>query len=104
MGWERIADPEQTNLSSSKASIRRFSKLIGPELQNEIPSYSRDIASAWQVVELLHLNPECKWYIYNGGREWVVQFSQNQGKEFEARSHTVMLGICYVALQSVIGS
>jgi hypothetical protein len=40
--------------------------------------------------------------IDNGQGEWVVKYGQNEREELEVRAHTVMLGICYVALQSVM--
>jgi hypothetical protein len=77
-------------------------QLIGSQFQSDIPDYSNDIASAWQIVELLRLKPECQWQINNGQGEWVVKYRQNEREELEVRAHTVMLGICYVALQSVM--
>ena len=103
MKWERIEDIEQTDALLSKAKSRRSSKLIGPKQQSEDPYFSTDIVAAWTIVELLRLSPGCRWHIYSSEGEWVVQISQNQ-KELETRAHTVMLGVCYTALQWVINN
>jgi hypothetical protein len=101
MGWESMPDEENFLENLPKNARLQTKKLRGPQWERQIPNYSRDVAATWQIIELLRLN-NCRWQISNKDSEWIVCYRSVGENKFEARAHTVMLAICYVALQAVI--
>lgn len=83
-------------------------KVMGYEVNREgytgyLPSFSTDIAAAWDVVEKLDLfSPGSGLYLVGSGNEWRVFHSLGEGEtELWCDGVSALHAICLAALKAV---
>lgn len=71
------------------------------QLQNSVPNYSEDIASAWEVVEKLR-EMNKRLTLVCDGNEWIVFPRSARADDWEMSSHSTLSAphaICLAALK-----
>jgi hypothetical protein len=83
---------------------------LANEVQGELPSYSTDIAAAWEVVKKIGENKHRQWYLCTnfsaefGNQIYAEIFERMDESEFticSATAETAPLAICRAALIAV---
>lgn len=76
------------------------------DAHSHIPHYSRDIRSAWLIVDRLYQlapspqnTPLCHVHLLGDGRVWTVEVDVGNGRMGEATSESVCEALCLATLR-----
>lgn len=67
----------------------------------ELPNFSTDISSAWEVIDKVNLRLELTEYKPDDGPRWMVKFMGDGHVAAKGESDSAPMSICIAALRAV---